>query len=318
MESLNLSNSEITSSGISQFGILKNLQELDLSSNLINSEGANYLSSLYNLTSLALNDNSITGEGLRNFSNLTNLTELFLDNNNIGSVGANYLSSNTNIKFLTLSNNSIADEGLENFGNLKSLIHLNLNFNNVQRGLIYLSECKLLKQLDIQHNNLTDQELIDFFDKELSIEELDLSENKKLSGKSFKNICKQRKLSILNIGSNPKLGDLSLSHLASLNLLTLRANNCGITDKGLVKFLQENSNRNSSKRLNLYLEETPFTNIALEELLNQASFIEELQITFSSKFDEALTKKLNERIPKFFMSNEILEQAKKPNNCLLQ
>ncbi|EFC41086.1 predicted protein [Naegleria gruberi] len=290
LEELHLDNNLITACN---FPYLENMKSLNLQNNRIGNEGAINLCSLSNLTELNLSNNLIGGQGLKYFYKLSQLKILNLSSNQVGDVGANYLSENVKLENLSLKESLIGEEGLRNFGNLKLLKYLMLNNNKIGNGLKYLSNCNELEYLHVGSNDIGDESVIELFRSEFrNLIHLDISHNY-VSYKCCDVISKMNQLKELNISNNPSIGDTGLSLLSPLSIIKLEANNCGVSDSGIIDYLNF-----EPKISTLHIKSNKLSNMTLQALISYAQnrSISELKISDSPNFDTMLKKQLGKLI----------------------
>ncbi|KAG2382826.1 hypothetical protein C9374_004793 [Naegleria lovaniensis] len=175
----------------------KNLTELNVAMNGIDSEGVKVIAScehLTNLKSLNLYYNRVDSEGVNSIIHskyLKQLTELNLgDNDNIGSDSVALLSSTDNLKhlqILELHENMIGSEGVKSLSNaslLNQITRLNLSCNDLcseDVALLAKSEnLKNLTELSLSRNVICSQGVKYLSESDCTLQRLrvlDLSEN---------------------------------------------------------------------------------------------------------------------------------------------
>lgn len=230
---LKVSNNCISSFSVTTESVLNTVEILDLSYNSLQSLtfGGNTLKSL---EELLLQGNSLATVDHHIFQGLPNLKHLQLQQNNLEICASDHnqqdptdcvsFTSIPNLKFLNLSENSLQtlpanafaatplssldlsqnlgldmDErslsGLEN-----SLVHLQLRENNISRLNTDLSSLRSLKHIDLSTNQLSS---LPAWNKESSIESLNLQNNNLVTLDYSTMLTLERSLKTLYMGSNP-------------------------------------------------------------------------------------------------------------------
>lgn len=230
---LKVSNNCISSFSVTTESVLNTVEILDLSYNSLQSLtfGGNTLKSL---EELLLQGNSLATVDHHIFQGLPNLKHLQLQQNNLEICASDHnqqdptdcvsFTSIPNLKFLNLSENSLQtlpanafaatplssldlsqnlgldmDErslsGLEN-----SLVHLQLRENNISRLNTDLSSLRSLKHIDLSTNQLSS---LPAWNKESSIESLNLQNNNLVMLDYSTMLTLERSLKTLYMGSNP-------------------------------------------------------------------------------------------------------------------
>ena len=138
-----------------RFDQFKNLEYLDLSSNVISTVPESSFRRNTKLTNLKLRNNYIHSFGASTFSTLQSLSSLDLSHNNIHSLDSRLFNTLNNLEYLNISKNAITNLPLGLFTMLKKLKVLDLSSNNIvyftTGMLIGLSS---LKTLNMSRNNL--------------------------------------------------------------------------------------------------------------------------------------------------------------------
>lgn len=187
---------------------VKSLGELLLQGNNLATVDPQIFQGLPNLKHLQLQQNNleICASGHQepadcvSFASIPNLTFLNLSENNLQTVPANAFA-NTPLSRLDLSQNLGLDmderslSGLEN-----SLVHLRLRDSNISRLNTDLSSLRSLKHIDLSANQLTS---LPVWNKESSIESLNLQNNNLVTLDSSTMLTLERSLKTLYMGSNP-------------------------------------------------------------------------------------------------------------------
>uniref|UniRef100_A0A3B4TZB1 Leucine rich repeat containing 32 n=1 Tax=Seriola dumerili TaxID=41447 RepID=A0A3B4TZB1_SERDU len=138
--------------------------------------------------------------GCVSFSSVHSLRFLYLSENNLQTLPANAFA-NTSLKLLDLSLNPGLDMDKDSLSGLEhSLVHLLLRENNISRLNTDLSLLKSLKNVDLSTNQLTS---LPMWDKESSIESLNLQNNNLVTVEYSTMLALERSLKTLYMGSNP-------------------------------------------------------------------------------------------------------------------
>ncbi|XP_068186723.1 transforming growth factor beta activator LRRC32 [Antennarius striatus] len=230
LEVLNVSNNCLQAFSIVNRRVLQTVKTMDLSYNSLQSLtfGENALSSLEELF-LQGNDLSILDHqvfqgrpSLRHlnlqqnhlevcssvhhqrdcvsFRSITNLQILNLSENGLRTLPANAFT-NTPLEFLDLSLNPGLDMDVHSLSGLEpSLVHLLLKENNISRLNADLSLLRSLKHIDLSTNQLT---ALPLWNKESSIESLNLQNNNLVTLESSSMLALEHSLKTLYMGSNP-------------------------------------------------------------------------------------------------------------------
>lgn len=108
------------------------IKHLDLTDNLVGSEGAVHLAKAnIAVTFLNLSKNGIKDSGLLEFRKNRNIKFLFLDDNLITSRGTEGIAENESLYYLSLANNEVGDKGAYNISTCKTIGKLNLANNKI-------------------------------------------------------------------------------------------------------------------------------------------------------------------------------------------
>ncbi|XP_076017509.1 transforming growth factor beta activator LRRC32 isoform X2 [Genypterus blacodes] len=138
--------------------------------------------------------------GCVSFSSIPNLHFLYLSENNLKTLPANVFF-NTPLKLLDLSLNPGLEMEPESLSGLKhSLVHLFLRDNNISNLNTDLSSLTSLKYVDLSTNQLT---TLPLWNKESSIESLNLQNNNLVTLEYSTVLALERSLKTLYMGSNP-------------------------------------------------------------------------------------------------------------------
>ncbi|RAP33619.1 hypothetical protein DID75_01670 [Candidatus Marinamargulisbacteria bacterium SCGC AG-410-N11] len=150
IKKIHLPNNHLSSIGIKQLSFFKNLEDLDLSNNNINS--VENLAPLTKLHTLNLSNNQCTNK-FDTFNQLTNLSTLNLSNNNLSIHHLSHLSNLINLKNLDISSNNILNEATQKLTPLHKLEFLNINKTAITiQGIETLKKLSHLKILILDKN----------------------------------------------------------------------------------------------------------------------------------------------------------------------
>ncbi|XP_043117973.1 toll-like receptor 21 [Puntigrus tetrazona] len=185
---LNVSWNNITHIQGQSFHHLSKLTWLVLDFNNIASIHKDAFNNLQKLQKLNLSCNHISSLHRDVFSDLHNLTELLLGNNNLTYIDLFLFTNLTNLQILDLRKNHLKDFSslVESITNLSSLIQLDLSFNSLTTLHHSTRLPNSLTKLYLSHNKLHKLGCDKYFLKYVKV--LDLSDNKKLSSKSFQGL----------------------------------------------------------------------------------------------------------------------------------
>ncbi|KAG6865722.1 hypothetical protein C0991_012368 [Blastosporella zonata] len=199
------------------FGVLTNLEELDLYDNKLKNVG-DALLKLSKLETLDLSFNLLKAipEGL---ASMVSLHTIYFVQNRISKI--NGLESCINIRSLELGGNRIRSikksQSIENLDSLVNLEELWLGKNKITR-LENLGTLKKLKILSLQSNRITKLENLEELE---NLEQLYLSHN---GVKQLEGLEKNTKLSTLDLGNNFVPAIENISHLTALEELWINGN----------------------------------------------------------------------------------------------
>uniref|UniRef100_A0A1A7Y0V9 Leucine rich repeat containing 32 n=1 Tax=Iconisemion striatum TaxID=60296 RepID=A0A1A7Y0V9_9TELE len=145
-------------------------------------------------------DQNKESPGCVSFSSVPNLHYLFLSENNLRTLPA-HAFVNTPLKLLDLSLNAGLDIDKDSLSGLEhSLVHLLLRENDISSLNTDLSSLKSLKHVDLSTNQLT---TLPTWNKESSIESLNLQNNNLVTLDHSTILALERSLKTLYMGSNP-------------------------------------------------------------------------------------------------------------------
>ena len=141
LETLDLSQSNVTDDDLPPLGRLVNLRELKLAETGISGSGLEHLGGLEHLERLELNDTKVTDDSLRHLTKLGSLRQLRLVGTQIGDSGLVHLARIASLQSLKLTRTKVTDAGLRSLQNLGELRGLTLDETIVtEAGLKYLAE----------------------------------------------------------------------------------------------------------------------------------------------------------------------------------
>jgi len=106
---------------------LDRIQSVDLSNTQVTDSGLEHLKTLNNLKVLGLNDTPVTDAGLEYLKGLTNLANLGLVYTQVTDAGLENLKGMTSVEVLMFDHTAITDSGLETLKSLTSLRVLHLD-----------------------------------------------------------------------------------------------------------------------------------------------------------------------------------------------
>ncbi|XP_017255958.1 protein STRUBBELIG-RECEPTOR FAMILY 2 isoform X3 [Daucus carota subsp. sativus] len=135
-----------------QLSDLRNLKQLDISSNYIQGEIPYNLPA--NVTHLNLADNNFSQNMPYSLTNMKHLRHLNLSHNSLSGPVGNVFTGLTNLKEMDLSYNNFTGDLPSSFGDLKNLTRLFLESNGFTGSVIFLSNLPL-SDLDIQDNHFS-------------------------------------------------------------------------------------------------------------------------------------------------------------------
>jgi len=136
LEELDVSNAQITGSGLEILVGLPKLRRLAIGSSGITDDGIAHASGLKQLESLDLSFcKRITNAGLKHLEGLTDLRELNLYRTQIGDAGLESLKGMHHLRKLNLGRTKITSDGVETIGQLISLEELDLDGAEIARAM---------------------------------------------------------------------------------------------------------------------------------------------------------------------------------------
>ncbi|XP_011304385.1 slit homolog 1 protein [Fopius arisanus] len=215
---LDLSNNHIASLQ-HEVSLYNNLENLDLSSNIIHTLGYENFEWLENLITLNISNNAVRNITKKSLKGLISLRNLDLSNNNITDIEAQSFHTTNKLECLNLSGNSLTSlpEGLLN--NLPSIIVLDLSRNS----LLEMPSSNLLLTSTLTTLNLATN-LIDTIPPDSlislsSLKYLDLANNliRTIADNAFQRL---KILTYLNLKEN-HLSEVPTAALSNLNVLSI-------------------------------------------------------------------------------------------------
>ncbi|CAL5053514.1 unnamed protein product [Urochloa decumbens] len=218
------------------FGSLPNLEELDLSNNMLEAGNWDFISSLSNCSKLEmlilegndlhgnlpssignlssnmkdlwLRNNKISGPIPPEIGNLVNLNTLFMDYNLFTGSIPSTIGNLHRLVVLALARNNLTGQIPDTIGNLAQLNDLKLDWNNLTGEIpSTIGHCTQLKILNLAHNSLEGSMPSKIFKISSLSEELDLSHNY-LSGAIPEEVGNLINLNKLSISNNRLSGEI--------------------------------------------------------------------------------------------------------------
>jgi len=181
VQSLDVSNNQISVLPINGFSSLKRLRVLNLSSNAISMIADEALHGLRSLESLDLSGNKIVALPTAMFRDATkSLKELRLQNNSIGVLLPGLMADMNQLVTLDLSRNILTSSWLNSgtFSGLIRLVLLNLSHNRIDKlGPAIFKDLYTLQILNLQFNEI-DSILADTFSPMSNLHTLELAHNR--------------------------------------------------------------------------------------------------------------------------------------------
>ena len=154
LETLQLRGNNISFINIQLAQVMPNVEEIDLSENIIQSIQENIFRNLGHLQKLKLSKNMILYVALKSFENVPLLSEVDLSWNNLHSLKMEIFQIVVHLKRLDLSHNLLQEiDNSKIPKNLEGLFLQNNPLRSVGSGT-FLSRGKSLKHLDLSHTNL--------------------------------------------------------------------------------------------------------------------------------------------------------------------
>ena len=177
-----------------------------------------------NLIYLNLSDCNIEHFEQHVFDHLISLNSINLSSNSISITDRNLFEKNRNLNSIILKNNLLNSLNLNTFSGLDNLEILDLSFNNIPEILEEFPNCRNLKKLYLNNNNIT-LILSITFNNVTNLTHLVLNNNKigSLSDRIFTNLVNLRHLN-LNDNKIDDIHVLSFFELRNLNVLYLGNN----------------------------------------------------------------------------------------------
>ncbi|XP_029028535.1 transforming growth factor beta activator LRRC32 [Betta splendens] len=176
--------------------------------------------------------NRRTGDGCVSFSYIPNLQFLDISENNLPTLPADAFAE-TPLRLLDVSRNPGLDMDQDALSGLdRSLVHLLVRENNISRLDTHLSALRSLKHVDLSGNQLTS---LPQWNKESSIESLNLQSNNLVTLEDGNMLGLKRSLKTLYMGSNPlsccrNLGFVHMVQSSALDVPDLPSVTCVYDD----------------------------------------------------------------------------------------
>lgn len=155
VRSIDLSNTKVTDSDLTQLESLSDTRALNLAQTPIQGVGLAVLRSMPQLKELDLSGTKITDASLAHLRRLSNLEVLNLNNTPITGTGLAVLRTLPSIGQLSLRNTGITNASLAHLAGLKQLRTLDLDNTQVtDAGLVRLQECVNLQALSLENTRV--------------------------------------------------------------------------------------------------------------------------------------------------------------------
>lgn len=223
---------------------MKNLQKLNLATNMLDSLNATTFDGLINLKTLDIADNSFTFLKSSWFSNLPHLAELFVNSNQIPSMDEVQLSS-PSLQLLSLEKNKInscyKNKSLINTPFLQA-IDLNFNYLSILETDCF-GDLESLKELYLSHNKI-EALMPNALLRLTSLQILDLSNNK-LASLTAKSLDPNSKIEELKLDNNvlatidPKSGLAKMSKIRVFSAISCDLKSLDAKSFPFTHFLQK-------------------------------------------------------------------------------
>ena len=164
LESLNLSNTQITDIATPALSRLKNLETLVLTNNRLTPDGIKKLKKCRTVSTLVLNNTVTDDQCLRVLSQLRELQELHLRFTKISDEGLTHLEKVKQLRNLSIGGTQISDAGLKTLANFPELRKLDISGAHItDTGLGHLLDVPL-ELLLAQYTNATAAGVLRFLD----------------------------------------------------------------------------------------------------------------------------------------------------------
>lgn len=246
LESLNLTATKITNTGLSVTTSLPKLTKLTLNGCLISLPMIETLSKLERLEFLSLESTKVGDTELPPLANLSQLKELDLSYCPITDNAFKVLGSIKNLEVLRVGHTGINGSGMQFMKRKKSEAGLKVLNANVTRfgeqGLQFVKGIETLEELDIANAGVTDRAISLNLKGLPHLKRLNLSYNLEITDKGTQVLGAIKSLEELSLANCQHVGDQTLFYLkGNKELVNLNVNGCGgVTPKGiqsLKKFL---------------------------------------------------------------------------------
>ncbi|CAI0396740.1 unnamed protein product [Linum tenue] len=217
---LDLSDNHLSGALPAEVGGLLNLEELDLSHNML------HIGNLSFLRNLVLLNNSLSGGIPSEIGRLRRLQELRLSENSLEGTILSVIGNMQTLQLLDLSGNRISGSIPPTFGNLTELIYLSLSDNNLWGEIpVVFENCRNLVSIELAYNNLSGVIPPQIFRISSSLNYFNLSHNN-LSGTLPAEVGRLINLEVLDLSHNMLSGGIptSLGSCVVLGALYLQDN----------------------------------------------------------------------------------------------
>jgi Leucine-rich repeat (LRR) protein len=232
LQTLYLSNTQVSDAGLAQLAGLGSLQRLDLSNTQVSDAGLAQLAGLGSLQRLDLSNTQVSDAGLAHLAGLGSLQTLDLRETQVSDAGLAHLAGLGSLQTLDLSSTQVSDAGLVHLAGLGSLQTLDLSSTQVSdAGLAHLAGLGSLQTLDLSSTQVSDAGLAHLAGLG-SLQTLDLSSTQ-VSDAGLAHLAGLGSLQRLVLSST-QVSDAGLAHLAGLgSLQTIYLINTQVSDAGL-------------------------------------------------------------------------------------
>ena len=183
------------------------LEQLNLSQNLLGDSMAIEISKLNHLKSLDLNLNRIGDEGAAALATMISLRELDLSqNNDVKSSSVKSFFKSKNLESLSLNLNRLTFSKDDKLPENSSLVKVDLSFNRIddecESVLGNLASIPTLKELDLSHNYIGSKgtAILNRY-KSPSLTQINLEKNRVIRKRSAENTLEKALTKSLNLGS---------------------------------------------------------------------------------------------------------------------
>jgi len=242
VQSLDLSDTQVSDAGLVHLQGLSALQSLDLSDTQVSDAGLVHLQGLSALQSLNLMNTQVSDTGLAHLQGLSALQSLNLSNapqtlfsfhTSVSDAGLIHLQGLNTLQSLNLSDTQVSDAGLVHLQGLSALQSLNLSYTQVSdAGLVHLQGLSALQSLNLSSTQVSGAGLVHLQGLN-TLQSLYLSSTQ-VSDAGLVHLQGLNTLQSLNLSST-QVSDAGLVHLQGLNILqALNLSSTQVSDAGLV------------------------------------------------------------------------------------